>query len=136
MRVIDADSDDDGVRDGSEDRDRDGVSNEDEDDQLRDRCNVDRDHDGVADEDEGDLLGTVVSFDETTRQLAVDTANGVLRLSLTDDTEIDIEHSGREGSTADLVPGARVSEVDVDDKTGALEEIQLFAAASPTLGDD
>lgn len=51
--IDDPDSDDDGVRDGNEDSDRDGEDDEDEDDGT-DRCPDDSDRDGVDDEDEDD----------------------------------------------------------------------------------
>jgi hypothetical protein len=103
------------------------VSNEDEDDHRGDRCSADRNHDGVDDEDEGDLLGSVASFEPATGQLVLTTVAGLVTFTVTEDTEIDIEHTGRDGSVSDLVPGARVAEVDVDDRSGDLEEVRLSA---------
>jgi hypothetical protein len=152
-----ADSDGDGVGDGDEDADEDGEANEDEDDDELDRCDGDRDGDGESDEDDEDLFGAILSFDDTTGVLTLESSAGhTLSLEVTDETEIEIEGSpapggmqsasetsgdedneedseedseeeDREGSTADLVAGTQVAEIEIDDDTGTLEEITLYA---------
>jgi hypothetical protein len=145
-----ADSDRNGIRDGEEDADEDGEANEDEDDDDLDRCDGDLDGDGESDEDDEDLFGSIVSFDEATSVLTLESAGGhTLSLEVTEDTEIEIEgdpapgtataseesdddedgdeREDREGTTADLVPGAQVAEIEIDDETGTLEEITLYA---------
>lgn len=152
-----ADSDDDGVLDGDEDSDEDGEANEDDDDDDLDRCDGDHDGDGESDEDDEDLFGTIVSFDEATGVLTLESTTGAqLSLEVTDETEIEIEgdaapgttaqsdssdgeesdssdgedgdeQEDREGTTADLVPGAQVAEIEIDEDDGTLEEIELYA---------
>jgi hypothetical protein len=150
-----ADSDGNGVTDGEEDADEDGEANEDEDDDDLDRCDGDSDGDGEADEDDEDLFGSIVSFDEATNTLTLESAGGhTLSLEVTEDTEIEIEGGkasmsaaaeddsdedadedseeaeeaeDREGTTADLVPGAQVAEIEIDDEIGTLEEITVYA---------
>ncbi|MCW2850403.1 MAG: hypothetical protein JWM84_67 [Nocardioides sp.] len=144
--VADSDSDSDGVEDGDEDGDEDGESNEDEDDSFQDRCSDDSDGDGESDEDESDLLGTIESFDGTT--LAVMSVNGfAISGVVTNDTEIEFEDSETdhgnesddgnesdeaddEGTSADLQPGVVVAELEFDDDTGAIEEIEIYRAQS------
>jgi hypothetical protein len=133
LRAGRADSDADGVLDGAEDADHDGVANEDEDDHATDRCDGDRDHDGVDDEDAGDLLGTIASYDAGTGQLTLTTTEGVLSYVVTAGTEIEVQHGETDGTVADLVAGARVAEVHLDHRTGALEEVELYAPR-PTDG--
>jgi hypothetical protein len=121
-RVADPDSDDDGILDGDEDHNGDGRSDEDDDDAEHDRCTG-------AEEDSDDRLGPIVSFDEGTGALVVDTLSvGPLTFVVTDDTEIEFDSSGHgsggEASTDDLVPGAVINEVDLEDN-GTLEEIEL-----------
>jgi hypothetical protein len=131
-----ADSDGDGVLDGDEDADNDGALNEDEDDDDADRCSGDFDGDGEADEDAGDLFGTIASFDSATGVLVVTTTAGAdFTGVVTADTELefddereDSENTGDEElepTTADLVSGAVVSELELDNETGTLEEIEL-----------
>lgn len=154
-----ADSDANGVNDGDEDNDEDGETNEDEDDDAADRCGGDFDGDGQSDEDDEDLFGSIVSYDEATNTLILESAGGhTLTLEVTEDTEIEIEgdpaptaqssadedgdeedsededsevedseEDDREGTTADLVPGAQVAEIEIDDDTGTLEEITLYS---------
>ena len=131
--VRDADSDDDGVEDGDEDGDEDGESDEDEDDSLEDECSGDSDGDGESDEDEGDLLGTIDSFDGTT--LVVTSLNGfTISGVVTADTEIEFEDDedgdsdgeDREATTADLQPGVSVAELEFDDESGAIEEVEIY----------
>ena len=124
-RALDRDSDDDGVSDGSEDWDHDGQVNEDDDDSQDDSCD-----DGSEDAD--DLLGTITSYDGGTGALVVDTvSSGTVTFLVTDRTEIELDSSGHgsggDASTDDLVPGAEVAEVDLEDDTltGELEEIEL-----------
>ena len=129
-RARDSDSDDDGIEDGDEDGDHDGEQNEDEDDSLEDKCEAEHG------EDDSDLLGTIVSFDAGTGTLVIDTtvAEAHLSVVVTEETEIEFDDSGsgstdEDGSAADLVPGAEVAEIDVDDDSGTLEEIELVRAS-------
>ena len=138
LTLRDADSDDDGVADGDEDGDEDGEANEDEDDELDDDCSGDEDGDGESDEDEGDLLGSVESYDASTGTLVVATAGGyTITGTVTEDTEIEFEEADgdedaqedfedREATTADLVPGVQVAELEFDDETGAIEEVEIY----------
>lgn len=131
----DADSDDDGIDDGDEDADRDGEANEDDDDNAEDRCAADRD--GRDDEDSDDLVGVIASFDAETGLLTV-TARGDYTVTgvVTEDTEIEYdEREGQEtegdddeqtGTVADLQPGVEVAELEFDDETGTLEEIEIY----------
>jgi hypothetical protein len=128
--VRDSDSDDDGIEDGDEDGDHDGEQNEDEDDSLTDNCEAEHG------EDDSDLLGTIVSFDAGTGALVIDTlvAEAHLSLLVTEETEIEFDDSGsgsteEDGSAADLVPGAEVAEIDMDDDGATLEEIELVRAS-------
>ena len=133
--VRDADSDDDGIEDGEEDSDEDGESDEDEDDSLEEVCSDDSDGDGESDEDEGDLLGAIDSFDGTT--LVVTSLNGfTISGVVTADTEIDFEDDGEDGdgedrdaTTADLQPGVSVAELEFDDETGSIEEVEIYLTA-------
>jgi hypothetical protein len=130
LKINVVDTDRDGVDDGAEDRDRDGVANEDEDDHDADACDGDDDHDGVPDEDEEDVYGTVVSFDALSGALVVENADlRTASMTVTPDTEIEIVDGGS-GTTADLVAGRVVSEIDRDRDTGDLEEIEVFPALS------
>lgn len=128
--VSDADSDDDGVQDGDEDSDEDGESDEDEDDNLNDSCSGDSDGDGESDEDDADVLGTIDSFDGTT--LVVTSVNGfIVSGMVTEDTEVELEEDGEDGeeagaTTADLQPGVTVAEIEFDDETGAIEEVEIY----------
>ncbi len=126
-RAGDSDSDDDGIDDGDEDDDLDGQSDEDEDDAEDDRCDD-------SDEDLDDLLGTIVTFDEATGELVVDSiASGTLTFVVTDHTRIEFDSSGHgsgdDAGVEDLVEGQDVAEVDLeddDDPTATeLEEIEL-----------
>jgi hypothetical protein len=123
FRAGDDDHDDDGTPDGEEDSDDDGQSNEDDDDSDDDSCSDDS-------EDTDDLLGPIVSFDAESGGLVIDSArSGLVTFVVGDDTEIEFDSSGHgsgeEGSTDDLVPGAVVLEVDLDEDEGTLEEIEL-----------
>lgn len=119
----DLDSDNDGIEDGDEDRDGDGLANEDLDDDAEDACGRD------DDEDLEDVLGTIIDFDPATWTLVIDSRTvGALSFKVTTETEIEVEGADEDGSTADLVPGTLVAEVDVDGETGALEEIELYGS--------
>lgn len=147
----DSDSDDDGVEDGDEDSDDDSESNEDEDDADDDSCDGDLDDDGEDDEDCDDSIGTVTAFDPTTYQLGVRLTDGGETVFLLDeDTEVEWEDAPEpddeadddegdddegdddrrggddEGSLDDLQPGVGVAEVDVDDDSGVVEEIEIY----------
>jgi hypothetical protein len=132
LQVGDSDSDDDGVRDGEEDEDEDGESNEDEDDSDWDDCDGDRDGDGEEDEDERDLIGAIESFDGTT--LVVNLAGGGQAVGrVGSDTEIDFEDQveshdvdEEDASIEDLRPGVEVAELEYDDETGDLEEVEIY----------
>ena len=134
--VDDSDSDGDNIEDGDEDSDSDGESDEDEDDSDTDACFPDEDGDGESDEDESDVFGVIDSFDGTT--LVVTSLNGfTISGQVTDGTEIEFEEAGeddsegeedQEATTADLQPGVQVAELEFDDETGALEEIEIYAA--------
>jgi hypothetical protein len=139
LTVGDADSDNDGIDDGDEDSDEDGEANEDSDDTLADACTGDRDGDGEDDEDSDDLVGTIASYDAETGLLTVNSRFGfTVSGTVTEDTEIEFDERDsdgdgdgeeREATTADLQPGVEVAELDFDDETGALEEVEIY----PTL---
>lgn len=129
-----ADSDGDAILDGDEDSDGDGKSNEDLDDVaagIKDHCSGDRDGDGEDDEDKGDVFGTIVSFDAATGTLVINTAAGTeLAVTVSEDSEIeyDDEREGtqeQEPSTASLVAGTVVTEIEFDTATGVVEEIEI-----------
>jgi len=126
--VRDADSDGDGIDDGEEDSDEDNEADEDEDDSDLDDCDGDEDNDGEDDEDESDEFGTIVSFDELTSTLEVmDFAGGLTSGVVTEDTEIEFENAEEsEATTADLQPGVVVAELEFDDETGTLEEVEIY----------
>lgn len=134
LTVGDADGDGNGIADGDEDADRDGEANEDEDDDAADRCSGDLDGDGETDEDDGDLFGTIAAFDPATGALSVTSLAGFAVTSVVDaDTEIELEEPEGfdgdvedEGTVADLVVGAQVAELELDDDTGALEGVTVY----------
>jgi hypothetical protein len=147
LKVGSADSNGDGIVDGDEDADEDGEANEDADDDASDRCDGDENGDGKDDEDEGDRLGVIESFNSATGTLVVTTAAGfTIAGVVTEDTEIEIEESeeeeseesedeveqfeDREGTTADLMAGTTVAEIEFDDDSGAIEEIAIYATAT------
>ncbi len=124
----DADSDDDGIDDGNEDLDDDGVDEEDDDDADVDEC-----EDEELGEDDDDAFATIVSFDQSTGTLTLQTTSGnSVAATVTETTEIEWEDAdcspsgSEEGTTADLQPGVQVSDLDLDESTGALEEIELY----------
>jgi hypothetical protein len=87
------------------------------------------DHCSGDDEDSDDLLGAIVSFDEATGALVIDTVtSGQLTFTVTADTEIQFDSSGHgsgeDGDTSDLVAGAVVDEIDLAED-GTVEEIEL-----------
>lgn len=105
-----ADSDGDGKKDGDEDADGDGIENEDEDDSADDACEGDGDKDGVDQEDENDVMGVVASYDPETGVLDIETEDGHIVGTVTEDTRLawsDCDCGG-EPSTEALVAGARV----------------------------
>jgi hypothetical protein len=121
-RVRDADSDDDGVRDGGEDFNHDGVTNEDGDDHGRDHCEDES-------EDDDDFLGTVVSFDDMTGALVIDVLSddNDLVKTVTDTTEVELGH-GTDGDTSMLTPGTMVDHVTLA-ADGSLLEIEITPVA-------
>jgi hypothetical protein len=132
LQVRDGDSDDDGVSDGEEDDDADGESNEDEDDSAGDDCDGDRDGDGEDDEDERDLIGTIDSFDGAVLTVNL-TGGGQVVGRVSSDTEVDFEDQaesneddGEDATVDDLRPGVEVAELEYDDKTGDLEEVEIY----------
>lgn len=127
---LDSDSDNDGIEDGDEDRDADGEANEDEDDSDSDDCDGDLDEDGDADEDEEDRFGTVVSYDSATGVLTVASGLGYELTAVVDgESELewgDCDCDGElELTTANLVEGAEIAELEIDEDTGAFEEVVL-----------
>lgn len=148
--VGEADSDGDGLADGDEDRNRDGVANEDEDDDDLDECDGDYDDDGESDEDDADVLGTISAWDPQTMVMTIATTSGFsVTVTLRSDTEVEIEdweaseeyseesneqsdESGEsegsedEGTLADLRVGLQVAELDMDDDSGTVEEIEVY----------
>jgi len=135
LQVGSSDTDGDGITDGNDGSDDDGVANEDLDDSDNDDCDGDRDHDGENDEDEGDLLGTIAAYDADSSLLTVTLAwGGDVHGRVTDDTEITFDNSGHGNHDGDedaaavdvLQPGLQVAEIDLDDKTGDIEKIELL----------
>lgn len=133
-----ADSDDDGLTDGDEvkdfetdptdpDTDGDGIVDGDD----------DSDEDGVADdqedgEEDGDTAGTVASFDATTGILTVDTTLGTqVTGTVTAETELEWDDCDDVPvTTADLVAGTDVDELEFVDGTTDLESVELVPAAA------
>ncbi len=75
------------------------------------------------------MLGTIVSFDDSTGSLAIDSPTaGTLTFLVTEDTEIEVDDADEEGTTADLTAGTLVAEIEIDDETGTLEEIEIYLA--------
>lgn len=156
LKVRDGDSDGNGIPDGDE-TDEDGQAHEDDDDDDTDACDGDFDDDGKDDEDHGDLLGVIDSYDAATGVLVVTGATGLSVTGVvTEDTEIEFEEAeeedsesdddadedteedsedgseseaeseDREGTTADLLPGTQVAELEFDDEDGTIEEIEIY----------
>lgn len=133
-----ADSDDDGIDDGNEDLDEDGVDEEDDDDAEVDEC-----EDEELEEDDDDAFATIVSFDEATGTLTLQTTDGTsVVATVTDATEIEWEDAdcspsgSEEGTTADLQAGVPVSDLDFDEDTGTVEEIELYCNDGGEGSDD
>ena len=88
-----------------------------------------RDRDGKDAEDEGDRLGTITSYDAQTRTLLVSTlAGATLTVRVDEATEVEFEDTDEDGTLADLRAGLVVAELEIDDDTGFVEEIELYAA--------
>src|SRR6185503_11540624 len=84
---LDRDSDNDGRRDGREDRDRDGLNNAAEDLTANDPTDRDTDGDGIPDGKE--QAGVVSAYDEDTGELTIDLSNGSsVTAALTDRTRV------------------------------------------------
>lgn len=116
----DSDSDDDGIEDGNEDSDDDGIDNEDSEDDEDDACEDDA-------EDEDDLFASIVSYDAATGVLTLQTVAGLeITGTVTELTEV--EFGCDPATIVDLVPGAGISDLEFDDETGALEEVELLSA--------
>ena len=116
----DSDSDDDGIEDGNEDSDDDGIDNEDSEDDEDDACEDDA-------EDEDDLFASIVSYDAATGVLTLQTVAGLeITGTVTELTEV--EFGCDPATIADLVPGTGISDLEFDDETGALEEVELLSA--------
>ena len=121
---LDSDSDGDGVEDGDED----GEANEDEDDSDSDACDGDLDEDGDADEDEHDRFGTVLSYDSATGALTIVSGLGYeVTAAVGAETELEWGDCDCDGeldlSTADLVEGAEIAEIEIDEDMGTFEEV-------------
>src|SRR6185503_6638582 len=83
----DRDSDNDGRRDGREDRDRDGLNNAAEDLTANDPADKDTAGDGIPDGKE--QAGVVSAYDEDTGELTIDLANGTsVTANVTDRTRV------------------------------------------------
>jgi len=105
----DADTDGDGIEDGDDDADEDGIP--------------DGDEDGVED---GDLAGTIATFDAATGLLTVDTSLGQITGTVTAETELEwAECDDTPATTADLVTGVGVDEMEFVDATIDLESVEL-----------
>ena len=111
----DPDTDDDGVEDGEDDSDDDGV--------------VDGQEDG---EDDEDIAGTISSFDSATGVLTLQSTLGAsITGTLTAETELEwSDCEDGDATTADLVSGTEVSEMEFVDETTDLESVELVPAAS------
>ena len=118
--VDDADTNNNGVEDGDQDADHDGVDNEDSEDDEDDACEDDA-------EDEDDLFASIVSYDAATGVLTLQTIAGLeITGTVTELTEV--EFGCDPATIVDLVPGAGISDLEFDDETGALEEVELLSA--------
>jgi hypothetical protein len=145
----DADTDNDGIKDGAEDRDHDGLDNADEQHTANNPNDRDTDNDGIEDGDE--LAGTIVSFNQANGQLVIDignnrtasgTVNSATRIECeneneaedqNDDDHVTAADHGDENenedncTTDDLQPGTAVHQAELNG-TGAdavFEEIEL-----------
>jgi hypothetical protein len=120
---LESDSDDDGIDDGDDDANDDGIA--------------DGDEDG---HDDGDLAGTIATFDPATGILTLDTSGvGQVTGSVTDGTELEWDgdcEGDAEATTADLVPGTGVNELEFVDGSTDLESVSLACAGGDDEGDD
>ena len=120
---IDEDTDDDGIVDGDDDANDDGVA--------------DGDEDGLDDED---LAGTIASFDATTGLLTIDASlGGQVSGTVTDATELEWDgdcDGDSDATTADLVPGTGVNELEFVDGSTDLESVALACAGGDDQDDD
>lgn len=125
--AVDEDSDDDGILDGNEDADEDGVDEEDEDDADDDACESEE-----LGEDEDDAFATIVSYDSATGTLTFNNGTQDIVGTVTVETEIEWEDDDcspageEEAGTADLQTGIQLSDVDFDDDSGTIEELELY----------
>jgi hypothetical protein len=85
----DADSDNDGVKDGKEDAEHDGLNNHNEDVSANDPTDADTDDDGVEDGDE--VVGTIASFQDPVLTIAL-LNGGSVSGNVTASTEIKCEN--------------------------------------------
>lgn len=128
----DDDTDDDGIDDGNEDGDDDGIDDEDEDDGDLE-CDDDSDDDECDDEsteDDDDVFGQIASFDPATGTLTIASFDGhSLTADVTDETELEWDGDGCEDAadptSDDLVPGAGVTDFEIEDDSGTFEELEL-----------
>ncbi len=87
------------------------------------------------------MFGTITSFDTETGALVVTSDAGhTVTGTVTDETEIEFEDADgdesdedegdfedREATAADLAPGVRVAEIELDDDApGTIEEIEIY----------
>ena len=137
-RTRDRDSNDNGTPDGDEDVDEDGVNNEDEDDNADDACDGDTDDDGVDDEDRNDAIGAVLSYDEVTGVLVIETDDGNLTGLVTDETRVKWSDCdcGEEGDQPwfALVVGAPVAHVVLED--GVFYKVYLLCDEQVADGEE
>ncbi len=112
---LESDSDGDRIVDGDDDANDDGVA--------------DGDEDG---HDDGDLAGTIATFDATTGVLTLDTSGGgQVTGTVTDGTELEWDgdcDGDSEATTADLVAGTGVNELEFVDGSTDLESVALACA--------
>lgn len=138
-KPADSDSDDDGILDGNEDRDGDGVDNDDEFALGTDPRDSDSDDDGV--QDGAESAGTIVSFDGTTlviTQLDGSTLSAPVAASIVveaDDCDTFRDNDG-EGTLADLQPGVVLSEVEIDEQTQEIVEVEIAVDSDLAEDDD
>ena len=120
---LESDSDDDGIVDGDDDANDDGIA--------------DGDEDG---HDDGDLAGTIATFDATTGVITLDASDGAqVTGTVTDGTELEWDgdcDGDSEATTADLVPGTGVNELEFVDGSTDLESVALACAGGDGQGDD
>jgi hypothetical protein len=105
---MDADTDNDGVRDGKEDRDHDGLDNRGEDSSANDPVDPDTDNDGVEDGDE--VVGTIASFEDPVLAITL-LGGGAVSGNVTASTRIECrtEDEQENENENEIEDGARVS---------------------------